>query len=133
MRLRAMTMKIYLSGGMRSGWQNRVKNALGERHQYADPREKGETPEWTWREYGAWDFMHIDQCDLMLAYMERGNPSGYGLCAEVGYAAGKGIPVVLVIEPGHPQENYMNIVRSVANIVLDNLDDAIGLLQKTAW
>lgn len=133
MFLREMTMKIYLSGGMRSGWQDRVKNALGSQHQYADPREKGETPEWTWREYGAWDFMHIDQCDLMLAYMEKDNPSGYGLCAEVGYAAGKGIPVVLVVEPGHPQERYMDIVRCAASVVVDDIESALDILRRTAW
>ena len=126
-------MRIYLSGGMRSGWQDRVKEAIGHWHEFADPRDKGETPDWTWREYGAWDFAHIQTCDLVFAYIEASNPSGYGLAVEIGYAHGLGKPVVLAMEQDHPQARYLSILQCAATVSCDNLEQAIDIVRRLAW
>ena len=74
-------MKIYLSGGMHSGWQKTVKDRLHmtiydpRDHQFSHPQS-----------YTAWDRLAIQKCDLVLAYMENDNPSGIGMALEVGYA-----------------------------------------------
>ena len=90
--------KVYLAGGFRSNWQKEVKTASvkrGRRELYEfiefwDPYivERGkfaEKKEWSAKEYTQWDLHAIRQCDIVFAYLEKGNP-GLGMIAECGYA-----------------------------------------------
>ena len=95
-------MKIYLAGGMKTEWRKKVKEFL-PKHEYFDPStdaQQNACYRWTSQE-----LEFIDSCDLVLAYFERGNPSGLGMCLEIGYANKCGVPVILVDE--HPRLNAM--------------------------
>jgi hypothetical protein len=79
-------MKVYLAGGMESNWRTGVKEALLD-VVFLDPCEHGyDKPEL----YAAWDARAVDACDVLFAYLEADNPSGYGMVAEIGRAAGLG-------------------------------------------
>ena len=115
-----MNQKIYLAGGMHSKWRDRViKDSL---QSFFVPVLK---PDKHYAEYGTWDVHYIKQCDIVLAYMEKDNPSGYGLSAEIGFAKALNKTVILVIEPGHEKEKYFDFLRCFADVVYDNLDSAI--------
>lgn len=102
-------LRVYLSGGFHSGWQDKVIEAVNQQvavefyshhlHraevEFYDPRTSGlEFP----RDYTAWDLQHLRMCDAVFAYMEASNPCGLGIALEVGYAKGLGKAVILVDE-----------------------------------
>lgn len=116
-------MKVYLSGGMHTDWQDRVK-ALNPNTIWFDPRQhKLENPD----AYTLWDLAAVRQCDVVFAFMEESNPSGVGLSLEVGYAIALGKIVILVDEKSDPR---MAIVRSAASFTCDALEDGIQLLRQ---
>lgn len=115
-------MKIYLAGGMRSGWQDRV-TAGAPQHEYIDPRTHGLDDE---REYTAWDLAGVRAADLVFACMEADNPSGLGMCVEMGYALGLGKPIVFVDEHGGRR---LGMARQIATVLTRRLDDGIALLR----
>lgn len=119
-------MVIYLSGGMRGTWQDQFIQACSQ-HTFIDPR-KNDTGEP--REYTFLDLAHIRQSDLVVAYMAYDNPSGYGLCLEVGYARGGNIPVLLVEHLAEQRQRYFRIVREAASLVVDTIEDAIRILNQ---
>jgi len=87
-------MKIYLAGGMKSGWQDKVMKAYPE-HDYYDPRSHGlPLPE----QYVTWDLNHIEKADMVFACYDKGNPTGFGMTFEIGYALGLGMNVIFVDE-----------------------------------
>ena len=115
-------MQIYLSGGMRSDWQDRVMTAVPH-HAYFDPRQNDTKIA---QEYTFLDLMHIEHADLVFAYLESDNPSGLGLALEVGYALGLGKPVIFVSDG----RKYVQIVEQAASILCVSLEQACGLLNR---
>jgi len=117
-------VKVYLSGGMASGWQDEIKQKLQKDVLFFDPRTHNfHSP----KSYTAWDLLAVDQCDIVFAYMEDINPSGIGLALEVGYAKAKGKFVILVDEKASP---YFPIVAECANVVCYNLKLGLTVLVK---
>lgn len=88
-------MKIYLAGGMKSGWQDTVKERV-KQHEYYDPRI--DTDQLRNFNIAQQDFAGVDWADMVFAYFEIDNPSGIGLALEVGYAVAGGKRVVIVDE-----------------------------------
>jgi hypothetical protein len=88
--------KIYLAGGMKSGWQQTVINKYNNNEAtFINPQNHGlNIP----KLYTHWGLYGIKQCDILFGYMEEINPSGYGLAAEIGYAKAMGKLVILVDE-----------------------------------
>lgn len=122
-----MKNKVYLAGGFSSDWRDKVKEeALNL--EFFDPKEKEQKKEFEWKEYGVWDLHYIKQCDICFVYMERDKPSGYGLSVEIGYAKALGKTVILVLETGHEKDKYLLFLRTVADIIYDNIDDASAFL-----
>ena len=122
-------MKIYLAGGMQSGWQDQVMRAVeADGHQWLDPRKHGrEDP----REYTAWDLNAIEHCDWVFAYFEESNPSGFGLTLEIGYAKGLGKRVIFCDEKSETSPLHMKhlrIVEHASDVYFTYLDDAIEFL-----
>lgn len=116
-------MKVYLAGGMKSDWQDRVMEACPE-HTYFDPRTHGlSDPE----EYTKWDLEHVEKSDLVFACFTKDNPSGFGMCIEIGYANALGIPVLLVDEQ---RLKSWAIVRQCCHHIRDNLKDGCEVLWK---
>jgi nucleoside 2-deoxyribosyltransferase len=112
---------IYLAGGMRGGWQRRLIEAFPA-HEFFDPSTHGLENE---KEYTAWDLAHIRKAQTVLAYMPDDNPSGYGLCTEVGYAHALGKHIIFVDACGAPRFRYFGMVRAMAHEIYGCLGDAI--------
>lgn len=118
-----MKTKVYLAGGFHSDWRNKFHDSIGFEFFY--PGKKGLTEI---QEYGTWDIYFIKQCDICFAYLDKDNPSGYGLAAEIGYAKALNKTVILVIEPGHPKARYFEFLMCFADAIYDDLDKAIEYL-----
>lgn len=73
-------MKIYLSGGLGSNWQDEILPLL-QGHQVLDPRGMLDMPEFAKRE-----LEEVVISDCLIGYFEKDNPSGQGLCAEIAVA-----------------------------------------------
>ena len=113
-------LKVYLSGGMHGDWQEIVKVSCPDIH-FINPKDHGlKDP----KLYTIWDLTGVDECDVILAYMEKDNPGGQGLCYECGYGKGKGKLVIVVDEK---MDRYMAILRE-HNLVLSTLTDAMLFL-----
>lgn len=115
-------MKVYLSGGMHSGWQSRfierhpsVEFIDPSSHNLADPKE-----------YTKWDMRAIKECDFVIAYLEKDNPSGLGLAFEIGYAVGLNKPVVLVNEKG--DDKYTAILEHASTFSVVDIEEVLEKL-----
>jgi nucleoside 2-deoxyribosyltransferase len=121
--------KVYLAGGFRTNWQNKVIEACGESFMFFNPREH--ELEIDSKQYTTWDLFHVKHCDILFAYMEATNPSGLGLCLEVGYAKALGKTVVLIDEKSSNDEafaKYFKIVRESSDVLFSKLEDGIRFL-----
>lgn len=121
-----MKNKVYLAGGFTSDWRESIKSHFINDIEIFDPKLK---PDKHWSEYGTWDVHYIKQCDILFAYMEKTNPSGYGLSAEIGYAKALNKTVILVIEPGHEKDRYFQFLKQFADVVYETLDEGIEYLK----
>jgi nucleoside 2-deoxyribosyltransferase len=111
-------LSVYLSGGMHSGWQDRVKAAVPD-IEWLDPREHGLTNPC---EYADRDMEMIDQADIVFAYLEKDNPSGIGLAFEVGYALGCCTSTIIVNEK---DDRCFDIVYYAADLRRRTLEQGI--------
>ena len=116
-------MRVYLAGGMKSGWQDKVIAAVPG-PQFFDPRNHGleSAPEL----YTMWDLQRVLAADLIFAYLEESNTGAFGIGVEAGAAFTKGTPVILVDElPDMPR---FGMLRSIATATLADLDEGIDVL-----
>lgn len=129
-----MNQKVYLAGGFKSDWQTKVKNSSS--FYWLDPKEKERAPmdlePMTLNEYGVWDLHHVKQADIVFVYCESDNPGCIGLAVEAGYAKGLGKTVILVLEKNNTtiKDRYLDFLRTVSDIVFDDLDSGINYLAK---
>lgn len=119
---------VYLAGGHRSGWQKEVQKAATG-FEYKDPSSNGFTEP---AQYTAWDLAAVRECDVVFAYFEESNPSGYGLALEVGYAAALGKLVIFVDEKSSISElsSYLKILHETSDVSFDNFKAGIDYLKK---
>ena len=124
-----MKPRVYLAGGMKSDWHEKVIEQCGNDFIFYNPKlhllDKGS-------EYTVWDLHHVRQSDILFAYLEESNPSGIGLSLEIGLAIGLNKTVIFIDEKSEMSEEYQSrfkILRNAASITLNNLDDGITLLQ----
>lgn len=120
------TAIIYLAGGMKSQWQDRVIAALPQ-YGFRDPRTHGLENE---KDYTEWDLRAIRDSSIVLAYMDSANPSGFGLSLEVGYAKALGRTIFYVCEDATERQRFFGMVRSCATCIFSSLDDAIEALNE---
>ena len=127
-----MKTKVFLSGGLSlSDCQSEVINKVGrESYIYFNPRMHllNEASQ-----YSIWDLHYVEKCDILFAYMQKENPSGFGLTLESGYASALGKPIILIDEKSISDKEFCSrfkIVREIASIVFDNLEEGIDFLKK---
>lgn len=118
-------MIVYLAGGFKSGWQKQVIT----HHQIIDPSTKDET-KLSMNEIGIWDKNAVQISDIVFAYMERTNPSGFGLSCEIGYANALEKVVILVLEKNHEKHNdkSLEFLTCFADYVFPNFTDGLNCL-----
>jgi nucleoside 2-deoxyribosyltransferase len=124
-----MRNKVYLAGGMTSGWQDRIVSEFKGEYTFFDPRSHLLD---TVKEYTVWDIHYVKNCDILFGYMEESNPSGYGLSLEIGYASALGKTVILVDERSPLDDQFQKhykFIRSVTDIHFDKLEDGIDMLR----
>ena len=126
-----MKTKVYLAGGMnQSDWQKEVVDYVSnEDYIFFNPRLHNLD---IVKEYTLWDLYYVSKCDLLFAYMQEDNLSGYGLTLEVGYAKGLNIPIILVDERSKVDSSFANrfkFVRESSSIVFDNFQEGLKLLK----
>jgi nucleoside 2-deoxyribosyltransferase len=114
-------LKVYLAGGMHSGWQDTFMKFYPS-IDFIDPRAHELTAE---GEYALADRLAIKQCDLMIAYFEKNNPSGLGLAFEIGYAIGLGIPIIFIDEK---RDKYAGMLRGSANLIYFSMAETFAML-----
>lgn len=120
---------VFLSGGFKSNWQEKIENKLSNKFNFFNPREHGLN---NTAEYTIWDIYHVKECDIVLAYMEKTNPSGYGLAFEIGVAIGMNKTIILVDERSNddPQfEKYFYIIKEAATITFKTIEEAVLFLE----
>jgi nucleoside 2-deoxyribosyltransferase len=122
--------KVFLSGGFKSNWQSIVIQELGEQFVFFNPREHGlEHSDF----YTTWDIHFVKECDILFAFMEKTNPSGYGLAFELGVAYSLNKTIILIDEKSSGDKifsKYFKILHKPSGVVLNNLADGIDYLKK---
>lgn len=101
---------------MRSGWQDKVIGRLGAQVVIFDPRAHGLTDS---RDYVKKDLGYVKKADIVFAYFERTNPSGYGLAVELGFARALGRTIVLVDEVRSRYTRFFDEVATYNEATLD--------------
>jgi len=118
---------IYLSGGMKSNWQDKIIEALSDinaRIKFIDPRKNGlKNPV----SYTYWDINSIRNSDIIFAYLESDNPSGLGLATEVGYGAGFGCLTIFINEKS--KDKHTHFIEEVATLSYRDLNEGIAMLK----
>ena len=72
-----MATKVYLAGGFRGGWQDKVIEAFSEPFgawldvEFVDPRKHGLKEE---KDYTEWDLRAIRECDVVFAVIPTFTP-----------------------------------------------------------
>ena len=121
-------LKVYLAGSLNSDWQSQIINRFGNDFIFYNPKDHELNNS---IEYTVWDLFYVKKADILFAFMEKDNPSGFGLTLEVGYAKAMGLTIILVDEKSNIdlafKENF-KIVRSTATVVYNSLEDGMEFL-----
>jgi len=120
-------MKIYLAGGLRDPWRKTVEiKANHPNIKYLDPnKHELNIPS----QYTNLDLHMIDNSDLVFGYLEEDNPGGYNTLFELGYAIGKGIPIIFINEK--PEwDKYVGMIKESSLFYTDIFEEGIGFLNR---
>lgn len=122
--------KVYLAGGFKSNWQEKLIDQLRDKFIFLNPREHGlDDP----KLYAAWDIHFVRDCDILFGYMEKTNPSGYGLAFEIGLSYGLKKTIILVDErsPSDPEfANYYKLIQFPCSAVFSSLEEGVNFLER---
>ncbi|MDB5122388.1 MAG: hypothetical protein JWP94_517 [Mucilaginibacter sp.] len=119
---------IFLSGGFRSDWQSKLLERYSDRFQFFNPREHNIAEPHL---YASWDIHYVRKCDIIFAYMEASNPSGFGLIFEIGMAYALNKTIILVDERSEVDATfakYFKIAHQPSGNVFKTLEEAFQFL-----
>lgn len=121
---------VYLAGGMRGGWQDKVIEACKhKRIQFLDPRTHELKDE---EDYTKWDLWAVNASDYVFAYMEKDNPGGQGLMLEIGCAMNSGHRKVIFVEDdGDERTRYYGMARQCAHRSFVGFEAALNWFKAT--
>lgn len=117
---------VYLAGGMRSGWQDKVMAALPG-VLFIDPRKNGCDHE---DAYTAYDLTGVERCDIVFGFIEKDNPGGQGLGVEFGAGVVMGRHLIYVEEEGNPSSRYFGMVRAISDSIYTSFEDGLRELAR---
>lgn len=125
-----MKPNVYLAGGMSTGWQDQIIKKYGNEFHFFNPRDHQlDNP----IEYTTWDLYFVDKCDILFGYMEKDNPSGFGLALEIGYAKALGKTIILVDERSSSDESFskkFKIIKASSNLIFDDIVSGMKFLER---
>ena len=121
-------LKVYLAGGMsfHNDWRDSIIKE-NPKIKFLDPRNSGSNYELN---YTMYDIYCIKECDVLFAYMDKTNPSGYGLSVELGLAFGLRKFIIFVDCTDLNRKKYFGMHRVMANKVFTDLPSAINFLNE---
>ncbi len=122
--------KVYLAGGMKSGWQDKIIDKFKDKFIFFNPRDHNLLEA---NQYTVWDLHHIKKADIIFVYLESDNPSGFGLTLEIGYAKALNKTIILVDEKSARNEIFakqFKIVRESANNVFNDLESGLRYFER---
>lgn len=120
-------MKIYLAGGLRHSWRREViQGANYPDIKYLDPNNHElNLPS----QYTNMDLHMIDNSNLVFGYLENDNPGGYNTIFELGYAVGKGIPIIFINEKPS-WDKYVGMIKESSLFYADIFHEGIAFLNR---
>jgi nucleoside 2-deoxyribosyltransferase len=123
-------MKVYLAGGMKSGWQQKLIDYFSNLDitLYDPTKHRLESPEL----YSPADIYALKQSDIIFIYMEETNPSGMGASFEAGYAYAESKLIILVDEKSPNDEKFARqfaMVSTLASVKFNNLRSGMDYLR----
>lgn len=121
--------KVYLAGGMRTGWQQTVIQACPH-HQFINPCDRNGVVLDQPSDYTAWDLAAVQRSEIVFGYMEASNPSGVGLASECGYGRGLNKLIVFVDESNN---RYFRFLQQLADVHYPSLAEGIEFLKSVTW
>lgn len=120
--------KVYLAGGCNeiNNWHQKVIDTCPN-FIYFNPKVNSWNGNDTLQKYGAWDIHHVRQADIILAYIDKNNPSGFGTVCEVAYSKGLGKTTILCIEKDNKFNDYryISFVELFADIVFYDFEEML--------
>ena len=127
-----VSKRVYLAGGMHNDWRKVIIKKLegtASFFSFINPMDnKMKNPD----QYTFWDLRSIEQCDILVGYMDQSNPSGYGLNLEIGYAKALGKTIILIIPEDFTKyderSRYFNMARVCADVIVRILYGAADFL-----
>ncbi len=121
-------MKIYLAGGLKnSDWRETVKMMVDYPYvEYLDPNDHELR---ITSQYTNMDLHMIDNSNMVFGYLEKDNPSGYNTLFELGYAVGKGIPIIFINEKPD-WDRYVGMITETSLFYTHVIEEGILFLNK---
>ena len=122
--------KVYLAGTLNTSWQSKIIDRLKDKFIFYNPQDHnlGES-----HMYTVWDLHFLQKSDIVFAYLNKENPSGYGLTLEIGFAKALNKTIILVDEKSLNDSSFeknFRIVRESSSIVFDSLETGLEYLLK---
>ena len=137
-------MRVYLSGTMKTSWRSKVK--LGCLETPPDAMIPVLPPSLTFLEptpqdevdldlacWGLTDTLLLNRADLILAWLDISGDN-QETCFEVGYAAAKGIPILLGIDKYIREQDGTDfrLMRAWATHIFRDLEQAVDILKEAS-
>lgn len=138
---------VYLAGGMKSGWQDKVMEELDDlaREQiveFFDPRNNPPEPE----KYRAADKEAWEKADIVFAYAESSNPALFAMCIELTGGFYKGAWTIFVddlqpesmptpekSEKERKRKKYLSFVETVSHKKATSLAEGVSILRDAIY
>ena len=126
-----ISKRVYLAGGMHNNWRKIItSNLKNTYYNFIDPMDnKMKNAD----QYTYWDLKSIEQCDIVVGFMEISNPSGYGLNLELGYAKALGKTIILIVPEDFTRNDsrsrYFGMARVCADVIVHTLSDCSDFLK----
>ena len=130
--------QVYLAGDMYGNWTERIAYELnGRGYKFCKPKDLYAelSREESAKFYKEFDLIHVDTSDLVICYVSKDNPSGFGACCECGRASGKNIPVLTCLELTGDEkwDNNRSFISAVSSYYTNDFEELVKVVKRLAW
>lgn len=135
---------VYLAGGMKSGWQDKVITAFEDLIRegvvaFFDPRKNPKEPE----KYRPIDKENWEQADIVFGYAESSNPALFAMCIEITGGFYNKARTIFVddlkpesletpekIEEEKRRQRYLGFIETVSHKKTTSLEEGMSVLEE---